>query len=779
MLDLREEVAGFLGNQEDPTTIRGIMRAIGLPNAERQYLKALLLEMVRDGEVTKHGPAYWVPDGKPRSLAIKREKSRAKNELTGRLSVNSKGKGFIANPRGEDWIIPEYALNRAKSGDIVKARRSGTEGSRTIGEVIEVETFGTSLVLGVFERRDWGVSFHPFGDFKIYRKALFDFPNDAEEDMVGRFARREDGTWAFDGFVGRMDDPRIDEEVVMTENGLATAFSSEVEKDVARFSKDFDFSLGDRRDFRDELVFTVDGATARDFDDALHFKRVGKQIIEVGIHIADVSEFVGHGSVLDLWAREQGNSVYLPHRAYPMLPEILSNELCSLKPGVPRYTTSVVVRIHRSGEIDGFEICKGLIQSKYRLTYDEVAAVSLDKNEEERARLAEVAGALDLGISLSRKLKERRTKQGGLGLDMSETVMTIDEEHRLSETRQVWQTDANRMIEAFMCLANECVALHLEEFGIPFRIHDKPEEKRLQAFSLLLESFQIPVPDNLMTDTGPALNQIIRELRGKPNAKVMQTQLLKTLKLAEDNVDNHGHFGLSSTHYAHFTSPIRRYADLYIHQRLRDVLAQPDHGPEYYSSEGLPEICAHISKKERDAAKAEITFKQLKILRRLVRETGNDFKGVISDVKPYGFFVDLDDWGISGLVAVEDLDDFFDFMPEIFALIGDRSKRVFRVGQEVWVNLARVDLIGRKLNLLLLEGRSDEVTVLDLPKGIFGEGRTGRRGGGRKRHGEKRGDGGRDPVLYERGRGRGERSGGKGKKRRVLNPKGRKKRCKK
>ena len=707
MLDIRQDILDFLQTKEDPTKLRSIRSALGLPASDRQFLKDVLAELVREGLVIKRDTRYWLPEGKQNARRVKREKSRRGHQVTGLLSITSRGFGFVEAARG-DWLIPEGSLGGAVHGDLVRAekREKGRDG-RIIGEVIEIVEFGMAVVLGVFERTPSGVAFLPFRDVQLDRRDMMRFPRDAEHGAVGRWTRRDDGRWLFDGFIGHINDPKIDEEIAISENGIRANFTDDVVQEAAGFKADYPFSPEGRTDFRNELVFTVDGETARDFDDALHFKWLEGGDIEVGIHIADVSHFVTEDSALDRWSAEQGNSVYLPHKAIPMLPEILSSELCSLKPGVPRYTLSVLARVERDGRLVDYRFCKGLIQSAYRLTYNDVMAIAVDREEGARMRFEEVAPSLDMGLDLSRKILKRRYREGGLELDMSSVRITLTEEMELDDVYAVSPTPADRLIEAFMCLANECVATFFSklEIDIPYRIHEQPTFEKLENLILFLRSFGIQAPAHLFENTGRGLNDLIRKFGDSLNGQVMRTQLLRSLKLAEYNPDNRGHFGLALEHYAHFTSPIRRYADLLIHRRLTRVLTEENLGPEDFNDSRLEQICAHISKKERDAERTGSTFTRLKLLRRMKLELGNEFEGVITDIKSFGFYVKIFPWYSSGLIHIRELgDDRYEFNPETASLVGIRNGREFKVGISVKVRVLRVDLIGRRLDFGLVAG---------------------------------------------------------------------------
>ncbi len=701
MIDLKQQALDFLSSREDPVKLQSVMQVLGCDSSERGFVRDLLLELVREGKVVRDDNRYWVPQGKQIGLQIKREKTRSSRELVGKLSVNRKGDGFVINPRGEDWMVPARFLAGARQGDVVRVHAiEKGRGGRMIAEVSSIESFGLSVAVGIFERQGRDLVFTPFGDQRIERSQLHDFPANPEEDSVGQFLRQGPDRWKFNGFLGKMTDPGVDEAIVLAEGQITAEFDEEALAELARFEH-VDFVLGDRQDFRDRLVFTVDGETARDFDDALHFHPLADGLIEVGIHIADVAHFVQPESALDLCARKRGNSVYLPHKAIPMLPELLSTELCSLKPGQPRYTLSVVCVLDPEGRVQSYRLTKGLIQSAYRLTYTLVDLMGIARDPQTREKYAEVLPAVELGLELSRLMKERRFAQGGLELDMPEVRAILDDDRVLKDVTLVHQTDANRMIEAFMCLANECVARYMSEreIAIPYRVHDVPSPERLEELGKFWLSRGFEVPGTLMTEPAQALNDMIGHLADTASGDVLQLQVLKSLKLAEYSVENRGHFGLASTHYAHFTSPIRRYADLIIHQRLTRMFTLKDPSPEDFDDSQLEGICTHISERERVAAKAENTYVLLKQLRLMLELVGETFDGVVLEVKVFGLFVRLSPWQVSGLVHVDTLtDDTYELNPESLALVGRRG-RSFRVGDTLQVIVDMVDLLARRIDL--------------------------------------------------------------------------------
>ena len=744
MLDIKGDLQAFLAGVEDPVKIKTVLKGLGLNNHDKQYIRALLQDMVREGKVIKTGTRYWLVDGQQQAKQIKREKTEQKTQRRGRLSVTSRGFGFVAldshrtggktgtsgkKPGHQDWLIPETELNGAKNGDWVRVSKIRRDrDGRVVAKIIGIEAFGIEVITGVFTIENGRPSFIPFCDFKIRREEMRDFPEKVAEGAVGKWSRTSENAWTFTGIIGDLEDPVVDESIVLSENQIPSSFPDEVLAETKAFEQFDDFQVDGRQDFRNELVFTVDGPDARDFDDALHVKQIENGLFEVGIHIADVSHFVTEDSETDLWARALGNSVYLPHKAFPMLPRILSNGLCSLNPGEPRYTLSVLVNIDKSGAIDGFRFSKGLICSAHRLTYEQVQRMGIDKDETLRALDPELTRSVDWLLNLAAKLRIRRFDQGGLELNIAASKITLNKKMELEDSIVVRQNEANHMIEAFMCLVNECVAetMSREGIGTPYRIHDQPDVDKLKTFANFLEASGLEVPERLLDAPASSLNQIGEALRSIPRGEVMQTQLLKSLKQAEYSPENRGHFGLGSKAYAHFTSPIRRYADLVVHRRMSRLLKERQIGPEHFDDTGLDELCGALSARERNAARAEYAFVNLKLLRAMRDKVGLEFEGVITEVKSFGFFVQLDPLKANGLVRLEELrDDYYEFHPEMLALVGKRKSKVLRVGLSVRVQVLAVNLVTRRIDLALV----DAMTPAPRTKSFKSKQRSRKKGG--------------------------------------------------
>ncbi|MCB1045130.1 MAG: VacB/RNase II family 3'-5' exoribonuclease [Acidobacteria bacterium] len=700
MINLQNQVIEFLSRCEDPTGLRGILRGLSLPGSDRQLLKSLIGELVRQGRVVKVGSRYWVPDGKRQSRSVKREKTKKANQVTGRLTLHPRGFGFVDASPERDWFIPDYALSGAQHGDTVRAQyvEYGPRGRKT-GKVIGIERKGREQLLTVSVREGRRLVQLPLGTTQVTEKDL----RGGGEFIEGSVSlwRRVDKGFRFDRVLGQMDDPAIDESLALVDNGVVSEIPQEICDEAEEIAANRNFELGGREDFTEEAVFTVDGADARDFDDAIHIKATESGYV-LGVHIADVSHYVVEDSPLDRWAKRLGNSTYLPHRAFPMLPASLSTDLCSLVPHQPRYTVSVIASLNQQGKVLEYRVCRSLIRSAYRLTYTDVHEIGVLKVASRRAESEELTERLDLALKLADVLAQKRTHSGSLSLDLAEQHLTLTADQRLENVKPYSGHEGHRMIEMFMVLANELVARYLTErgIGLPYRVHETPDLEKLEQLANLMSARGFDTR-HLLRDPASGINQLLKQIKGSEEhlQRVYQFQILRSLKLAEYAPENGGHFGLASDCYCHFTSPIRRYADLVVHRRLTTVLEHPKWGPEHFDDGALADVCRDISITERNSEKAERVFVKLKIMRHLMNCVGDEFDGVVTDVKPNGLFVELDDYWVDGLISMDVLsDDRYEYNADDCMLVGLATGKRFTIGDRLRVRIDRVDLVTRRLD---------------------------------------------------------------------------------
>ncbi|MFC1545328.1 ribonuclease R [Gemmatimonadota bacterium] len=503
------------------------------------------------------------------------------------------------------------------------------------------------------------------------------------------------------------DDPGYEVTMIVRDAGLPESFPEAVEAEAREVSRgDFIETGPERIDLRDRLVFTIDPAEARDFDDAVSIE-VHDDGWTLGVHIADVSHFVRPGSKLDAEAWTRSTSVYLVDRVIPMLPEELSNNICSLRPGEDRLTFSCFIRLDGKGKPVGTELTDSVINSRARLTYEQ-AQQSLDGEDNLDPLIAR--DLAEMG-RLARILMKNRENRGALDLDLPEPSVKLDEQGNISELKAYPRHLSHRLVEEFMILANEAVASWAGNLGLPFiyRVHDEPEREQLDDFRHFLVALSLPLPKGSRM-TPAALNEALHRVKGTPVEPLVSRALLRHLKQAEYRVENSGHFGLASRAYAHFTSPIRRYPDLVAHRLLRRYRVDVPTGEELEElEEWLADTAERSGEQERVAMDAERDSIRLKQVAYLESFVGDTFDGLVTAVTEFGLFVELKGLFVDGLIHISELsDDYFRFEPDQYRLTGQRSGRQFRLGQELQVQLVRADRVKRHVDLIPFVEETEE-----------------------------------------------------------------------
>jgi ribonuclease R len=684
-----------------PLTVRELVSGLGLKGAERRAGKALLEELARDGTLVRlKGDRYSLP--------------RQVNLVTGRVSAHRDGYGFVVPPAGQgrDVFIPARFMRGVMDGDRVAARieRHGRGGSPE-GRVVQVLDRAHATLVGRFEagRR---VGFVVPIDPKLGTDLLI--PPGAEGgarpgqivvtriDIYPEKNRNPEGTIV--EVLGDPGDPEVEVLTIVHQHGLPYRFPAEVLAAAEQIPEMVAAAdLDGREDLRRLPIVTIDGETARDFDDAVSVQAEAGGRLRLWVAIADVGHYVAEGSPLDAEALERGTSVYFPDRCIPMLPERLSNGICSLNPGVDRLVLTAELLFDQQGARLESRFYPAVICSKARLTYGEVRDLLLENAAASASSHRDLLPQLQRLAKLAKRLTAMRRRRGSLDFDLPEAEIILNLQGEAEDIVRAERNQAHRLIEECMLAANEAVAEFLTRRQAPllYRIHEPPDAEKLQAFQQFVAHFNYGVQLDGSAGDARRLQQLLAEVEGTPEERMINQVLLRSMQQARYDPENVGHFGLAAEYYCHFTSPIRRYPDLLVHRVLRRVL-QPgglNDAERHRLQRSLPALGELTSQRERRAMNAEREIVALKKTQFMADKVGEEFGGFISGVQPFGFFVELKDYFVEGLVHISSLsDDFYHFEEERQRLLGANRRRIFQVGGEVTVRVAKVSLERREID---------------------------------------------------------------------------------
>jgi ribonuclease R len=510
--------------------------------------------------------------------------------------------------------------------------------------------------------------------------------------------------------LGYPDQPGMDTTIIIRKYGLREEWPREVEREAeAAQSAVPEQELARREDFRSLPTVTIDGETAQDFDDAVSVQPLAAGGARLHVHIADVAYYVPQGCAMDREAAERGTSVYFPGRVVPMLPEKLSNELCSLRPGEPRLTQTVILDVAPGGEVRQARFVDGVIRSAERMTYTQVAGILGGEEEQLLERYGPLVQEFRRMESVCRWLWERRRQRGSIDFDLPEPEIVLNARGEMTGVFPSERNIAHRIIEEFMLAANEAVAAHLCRLKAPglFRVHEQPDPRRLEVLDEAIAGLGYRLPRPLEALEPRDFQDLTDRASGKPEERFVTQMVLRAMMQARYDARNLGHFGLAAARYLHFTSPIRRYPDLVVHRVLRAVrqgrLAEGDRETERLRRR-LPEVAVQSSRTERNAEEAERELEEWKKLAFMADKLGEEYHGFVSGVMPFGLFVQLEEYYVEGLIHISSLvDDFYHFDERRHLLRGDRSGRVLRLGDRLEVRVVKVDHFQRQMDLELVE----------------------------------------------------------------------------
>jgi ribonuclease R len=628
-------------------------------------------------------------------------------KVTGTLSVTNRGFGFVIVPDGMDLFIPSSNMYTAMDGDKVQAEiTEKAKEKNPVGKIVKIversikeyvgaykEKDGTAMVVPENERQD-----RPFmiPKNKVTPPGTKKKPRPGEMVLV-KLERwddpKKDPLGSIIEIIGNPKEPGIDLKIVAKSNGLSTDFPKKVKQQTDKLAvADIKAEAKRREDLRRLKCFTIDPESAKDFDDAVSLEQLKDGTFELGVHIADVSHYVQQGSLLDQEAFERGTSVYFVNSVIPMLPEKISNNLCSLRPNEDRLAFSVMMNIDARGYVKDFRIVESVIRSKRRYTYEEVEKI-ISGTSDPNAKI------LNMMMMLSLVLRHRREEMGSIDFDMTQPVISLDKNGIPYEVRPHERLDAHRLVEEFMLAANLTVARFVAEknsekqpWPFIYRVHERPKEEDLREFLSLLKNLGISyrVSGELQPEDYRKILDVIENMEFK---EFVEKVALRSMTKAVYSTQNQGHFGLAFDAYTHFTSPIRRYPDLEVHRLLKEYTTKGRPRKTKALAQRLDSVCAQSSQRERVAIDAEREYTRIKSMQFLSKKIGNTYDGVISGVTSFGIFVELTHYLIDGLVHVSEMSgDFYTFDAENYQFVGKKSGKTYRIGDPIKVKIKNVSI---------------------------------------------------------------------------------------
>lgn len=692
----------FFGSSEyKPMRFRDIVAILQVPKGSKHELKEILDSLVNKGMI--------ILDDKGRY------RTPGDNIKTGIFSATQKGFGFvIIEGESEDIFIPENATKGAMHGDKVAIMiNKERTGKRQEGMVLRILDRGMKEIVGTFQKsKNYGFVIPDNQKFShdIFvpkehtkgavtgHKVLVTVTNYGDEDHnpEGRVVE----------IIGHSNDPGVDIMSVVKAYDLPVEFPKDVFRVLDFIPDEIDQNeISNRMDIREMQTITIDGEDAKDLDDAVSLTKEG-DIYHLGVHIADVTHYVKEGAALDKEAFRRGTSVYLVDRVIPMLPHKLSNGICSLNPGVDRLALSCFIDIDSKGNVIGHRIAETVIRSDSRMTYSYVSKIIEDKDEELIKKYEDLVPMLMLMLELSEVLKSRRHRRGAINFDFPESKIIVDYNGKPIEIREYERNKATKIIEEFMLIANETVAEDYFWQEIPFlyRTHDNPDEEKIKALAIFINNFGYSIRIGNEDIHPKELQKLLNRIEDTPEEALISRLTLRSMKQAKYTVANTGHFGLSAKYYTHFTSPIRRYPDLQIHRIIKEnINGRLDEERRSHYEKILYEVANHSSRTERRADEAEREVEKMKKVEYMMEHIGEVFDGVISGITNWGIYVELPNT-IEGMVRVSEMeDDYYLYDEERYQMVGEHTKKIYKLGQKVKVEVVNADKLLRTIDFAFVE----------------------------------------------------------------------------
>lgn len=706
----KERILAYMESEGYVPIKRRDMRAmLSVPQEDREKFENLINELIAEGCVfeTKKG-----------KLALPKDLQMA----TGTFIGHARGFGFVTpDAGGEDIFIPASETMGAMQKDRVlyKVLHKAEKGKKADGVIVRILERGQQRIVGTFEAGSKGYGFVVADDKKIAKDIFISRENTkgavtghkvvVEITDYGEDRRNPEGKVI--EILGHINDPGVDILSVIRRYELAVEFPEEVYAEIEHLGTEVaEADKKGREDLRDLLMITIDGADAKDLDDAVSLKRLGNGNFELGVHIADVSHYVRENTALDKEAYARGTSVYLVDRVIPMLPHKLSNGICSLNPHVDRLALSCLMEVNGRGEVVSHRILESVINSDYRMTYTAVREILEDGAPALLEQYAEILPMLEDMEELRQILGEKRRKRGSVNFDLPESKIILDENGKPIDIKPYEKSIATNMIEEFMLVCNETIAENSfwQEMPFMYRSHQEPDEDKLEKMEQFLRGFGYYLRKKDGEIHPRELQKVLQKAEETDEERIITRMVLRSMMQARYTAENGGHFGLAAKYYCHFTSPIRRYPDLEIHRMIKKMLhGELDEKASAYYRRKMPDWAKHCSKQERVAEDAERDTDALKKVEFMEDKVGQIYEGIISGVTNWGIYVELPNT-IEGMVALSQMDDdYYEFDEKKMLVFGKRTKKSYRLGDKVLVSVAKVDRMMGTIDFVFEEENED------------------------------------------------------------------------
>ena len=682
-----------------PMKLKELAILLQVPKEQRSELKAVMDALEAEGKVHVSQKGKYLKG--------------AGRTLRGVYQAHPRGFGFVTiEGETDDIFIPEKETNGALHGDTVEILLTASpEGKRKEGKIVKIAERGTAKIVGLYQVAKGKHYGFVIPDNQRFLQDIFVPEERAKGAVDGHKVVVELTSYGSDNakpegkiveILGHVNDPGVDIMSIVKSYDLPVEFPEKVMNQAERVPEEVsDADMAGRKDLREWVMVTIDGEDAKDLDDAVSLTRTedGKNWI-LGVHIADVANYVQERSALDREALHRGTSVYLADRVIPMLPHRLSNGICSLNAGVDRLAMSCIMTVDAKGDVIDHEICESVIRVNERMSYTSVKKILEDHDEEETTRYIDLVPMFEEMEQLAGILRNRRHQRGSIDFDFPESKIMLDEEGHPMEIRSDDRNVATKIIEDFMLLANETVAEEYYWREIPFvyRVHETPDEDKIKKLAILINNFGYSL--HISDEVRPGqIQKLLAKIQGTPQETMISRLALRSMKQARYTPENDGHFGLAARYYTHFTSPIRRYPDLQIHRIIKDDLRgrMNEKKMEHYQTI-LPEVTRQASETERRAEEAERETIRLKKAEYMEAHIGEVFEGVISGITNWGIYVELSNT-IEGLVHVANMyDDHYDYYEDRYEMVGEHTGKTYKLGETVYVRVIDADCLTRTID---------------------------------------------------------------------------------